>query len=183
MVVGTFLLHLLWPPPLGSLVTFTFAIPIFGGAIAPPGPRRPGAGRGAPAGDSAGLHRRALSRRAARRPRVHRRNGKDRDFAESRRQPQDYCLIGAIFGYLVIAGVCASPRSRYCTPAGSTSPSVTATPSTTVGYGDVLPNTAVVRIRAALDAVAGVLLYIAILIGCRQTPLRPVRAWRRSSPT
>ena len=84
-------------------------------------------------------------------------------------------LVGAIFGYLLIASAWAllfrqleivHPGS-FDLAAGDRDTQLvyfSLITVTTVGYGDVLPVTAVARIWAALEAVVGTL-YIAILIG------------------
>ena len=185
ILVGSFLLQPLWPPTrLGELVTFTLAMLIFGGAIyaGRTGPRvsRPlvailllatalqfldfiGVPRlGGP------LTALALVIVAA---------AMVATFSElvGNREATSDGLVGAIFGYLLIAAAWSllfrqleilHPGS-FDLAEGDRDPQLlyfSLITITTVGYGDVLPLTAVARIWSALEAIVGTL-YIAILIG------------------
>ena len=185
ILLGTFLLQPLWPPtPLGELVTFTLAMLIFGGAIyaGRTGPRlaRPlvallllatalqvldFAGVPGLEGPLAAL---ALVIVAA---------AMVATFAEllGNREATTDGLVGAIFGYLLIAAAWSllfrqleilHPGSFDLAEGDRDTQLLyfSLITITTVGYGDVLPLTAVARIWAALEAVVGTL-YIAILIG------------------
>ena len=185
ILLGTFLLQPLWPrTPLGELVTFTLAMAIFGGAIyaGRTGPRlaRPlvallllatalqvldFAGVPGLEGPLAAL---ALVIVAA---------AMVATFAEllGNREATTDGLVGAIFGYLLIAAAWSllfrqleilHPGSFHLAEGDRDTQLLyfSLITITTVGYGDVLPLTAVARIWAALEAVVGTL-YIAILIG------------------
>lgn len=201
ILVGTFLLQPLWPPtPLSELVTFTLAMLIFGGAIyaGRTGSRlaRPLAAllllatvlqflefTGVP-GVEAPLAALALVIVAA---------AMVATFAEliGNREATSDGLVGAIFGYLLIASAWAllfrqleilHPGSFDLAEGDRDAQLLyfSLITVTTVGYGDVLPVTAVARIWAALEAVVGTL-YIAILIGRIVGELRFGRSGARAA--
>jgi Ion channel len=185
ILLGTFLLQPLWPrTPLGELVTFTLAMAIFGGAIyaGRTGPRLAGPlvallllATALQVLDFAGVP--GLESPLAALALVIVAAAMVATFSEliGNREATSDGLVGAIFGYLLIAAAWSllfrqleilHPGS-FDLAGGDRDPQLlyfSLITITTVGYGDVLPLTAVARIWAALEAVVGTL-YIAILIG------------------
>ena len=185
ILVGTFLLQPLWPPtPLGELITFSLAMLIFGGAI------YAGRTRSRVARPLVALLLLAAALQFLEFVGVPRLEGPlaalalvivaaamVATFAElvGSREATTDGLVGAIFGYLLIAAAWSLLyRQLEILNSGSFHLAegdrdtqllyFSLITVTTVGYGDVLPATAVARIWAALEAVVGTL-YIAILIG------------------
>ena len=184
-LVVSFLMQPFWPPtPLGELVSFTLAMLTFGGAIYA---GRTGARVSRPlvallmlATVLQGLEFAGVSgveRPLAALALVIVVAAMVATFAElvGNREATADSLVGAIFGYLLIASAWAllfrhleilRPGS-FSLAAGDRDTQLlyfSLITITTVGYGDVLPVSAVARIWAALEAVVGTL-YIAILIG------------------
>jgi hypothetical protein len=103
-------------------------------------------------------------------------------------------LVGAIFGYFVIATACAllfrqmegaHPGSFRVPEGGDLDTQMlyfSLVTVTTVGYGDITPATSIAQISAALEAALGTL-YIAILIGRIVGQLTPRLARQGSVPT
>jgi voltage-gated potassium channel len=186
ILIGTFLIQPLWPvTAFGELANFALAMLIFGGAIYA-GRTKPWAARGVVALLVLALLLQVLSFLGV--------GGLDgiltglalvivvaamvATFAElvgSRESTPDG-LIGAIFGYFLIAAAWALLyRQLEVWHAGSFRFAeggdrdiqllyFSLITITTVGYGDILPATPVARVWAALEAAVGTL-YIAILIG------------------
>lgn len=103
-------------------------------------------------------------------------------------------LVGAIFGYFVIAAACAmlfgqlegSHPGSFRLPEGGELDTqmlyFSIITVTTAGYGDITPATSVAQICAALEAALGTL-YLAILIGRIVGQLAPGFARSGSAPT
>ena len=189
ILVGTFLLQPLWPPtPLGELVTFTLAMLIFGGAIYA-GRKRQWVGR-----PLVGVLLFATALQLLEFVGVPHLEGPLAVLALviaellGNRDATVDGLVGAIFGYLLIAAAWSllfrqleilHPGSFDLAQGDRDTQLLyfSLITITTVGYGDVLPLTPVARIWAALEAVVGTL-YIAILIGRIVGELRFGRAVR-----
>ena len=103
-------------------------------------------------------------------------------------------LVGAIFGFFVIAAACAllfrqlegfQPGSFRLPEGGDLDTQLlyfSLVTVTTVGYGDITPATSIAQICAALEAALGTL-YIAILIGRIVGQLAPGLERSKSVPT
>lgn len=114
------------------------------------------------------------------------------ELAGSRESTPD-SLVGAIFGFFVIAAACAllfrqmegvHPGSFRLPDGGDADTQLlyfSLVTITTTGYGDITPATAPAQISAALEAAAGTL-YVAVLIGRIVGQLTPGLAGARSRP-
>jgi hypothetical protein len=116
-------------------------------------------------------------------------------FAElvTNRESTSDSLVGAIFGYFVIAAACAMlflqlegyrPGSFRLPEGGDLDTQMlyfSIVTVTTAGYGDITPATSVAQIGAALEAALGTL-YLAILIGRIVGQINPQLAGSASAP-